>query len=193
MALDKYEICSRALVRVGGKRITSFEGIGAEAVTAYTLYESAVRALLSKYRWRFSSRQIVLTREATPGDARWSARYLIPAETLNIHAVTIRDAPIEFDRYENWIFCDAHDTDVLTLDFTYRSEEAYWPGYFDTTLELRLASDFAVPIADDIEKASYYQQLFRLEFAVAKAMDSQGRTARKLPVGRFAAFMGGRP
>lgn len=192
MSLDKFEICSRALIRVGGQKITSFEGVGAESVTAYTLYEPAVRALLSKYRWRFSSRQQVLTRQDTGGDARWSARYQIPSEAMNIHAITINDAPIDFDRYENWIYCDAMDTDTLVMDYTYRALEAYWPGYFDTTLELRLASDFAVPIADDLDKASYYQQLFLREFAVAKQMDAQGRTARKMPVGRLARFAGGR-
>lgn len=193
MAVDKYDMCSRAMVRIGGKPISSFEGDGAEETVAATLYEPAVTMLLSLYRWRFSSRQEQMTRLATSPSARWEAAYELPSDCLNVHGVTVDDRLIDFDRYENKIFCDAAATDVVILDYTYRSQEAYWPGYFETTLEMRLAADFAIPIAEDTDKAQHYEGRFVRQFAVAKNTDAQGRTARKLPVGGFAAFSRGRP
>lgn len=193
MALDKFDVCSRALVRVGGHPINSFEGEGAEEVTAATLYESAVRALLSAYRWRFSSMQVQLTRLLAEPMARWSATYECPANLLNIHAVMVNDTPIKFDRFESYVFCDAQATDTVIMDMTYRSDEAYWAPYFEQVLELRLAADFAVPIAEDADKAQYYEQRFLRQYAMARNMDAQGRTARKMPVGGFAAYVKGRP
>lgn len=188
----KYDLCSRAMVRVGGKPIASFEGAGTEEVVANQLYEPAVEELLSRYRWRFCAFQAQLSRNSTAPLGRWEAAYTLPEDAIMVHAVTVNDVPIEFDRYENDILCDALVSDVVICDYGYRANEAYWPGYFNALVELRLAADFSIPIADDATKAQYYEARTERYLSIAKTMDAQGRTAKKMPVGGFSRFSGAR-
>ena len=193
MATDKFDLCSQALVLVGGNRITSFEGTSAEAITASALYEDTVKELISVYRWRFATRLFQLTRLSASPEMRWDAAYQIPDDTELINAVLVNDVPIDFDRYEDKILCNAIVDDTVIAEITYRAEEAFWPGYFTTTLRLKLASLFAVPIAEDPGKAAAYQQQFIGQLVAARKSDAQARTARKMPVGALRRFHGGRP
>lgn len=194
MATDKFDLCSQALVLVGGNPITSFAGTSAEAITASTLYEDTVCEVISVYRWRFATRQYQLTREAAAPDMRWDAAYLLPPGTQLINAVLVNDVSIDFDRYENKLLCDAGEGDVVVAEITYRADEAYWPGYFATTLRLKLASLFAVPIAEDATKAAAYQTQYVAQLKAARLADAQSRTARKLNgIGGLRRFHGGRP
>ncbi len=194
MATDKFDLCSQALVLVGGTRITSFDGNGAEAIIAGSLYEDTVREVISVYPWRFATRQFGLTRLGAAPDARWDAAYQLPSGTERINAVTVLDTPIDFDRYEDHILCNAGVEDVVIADLTYRPVEAYWPGYFTTTIRLKLASVFAVPVAEDSGKAQAYQSMYVAQLKAARLADAQSRTARKLNgIGGLRRYHGGRP
>lgn len=193
MATDKFDLCSQALVLVGGNRITSFDGAGAEEIVASSLYEDTVREILSVYPWRFATRQFQLTRLAAAPLSRYDAAYQLPAGTERINAVLVQDISIDFDRYEDQLLCDAGATDVVIASLTYRADEAYWPGYFTTTLRLKLASMFAVPIAEDAGKMSAYNTAFVQQLKAARLSDAQGRTARKINgIGALRRYHGGR-
>lgn len=193
MAVNKFEIASQALVLVGANPIVSFDGAGAENVAASTLYEAAVRELLGAYPWRFSTRKVQLTRLVAVPPDEWDAAYQMPADILTVHAVRVSDEPIEFDRYEDQVLCGAQASDVVIGELTFRSSEPYWPAYFETALRYKLASYFAIPLADDTDKASLYEGKFLRAFGSAKTQDAQARTARKLRgVGGLARYHGGR-
>lgn len=191
--MDKFNIASRAMVMVGGAPILGFNGSSTEEIVAEQLYEGVVLDIVSSYRWRCMTMQFVLSRDEAEPAARYSASYLIPSETQIINAVTVNGATIEFDRYREKILCDASPEEEVIADITYRAAEPFWPAYFQTLVVLKLAATFAVPIAEDTQKAAYYEGQFIRKMGLAKTNDAQGRTARKLPVGGLRRFHGGRP
>lgn len=191
--MNRYQLASEALVLLGGTAIASFDGAGTQEIIAATLYEPTVLGVVTIRRWRCMTRQVILSRLAAPPAARWAAAYELPADAQTIHGLTINDHPLEFDRYENMIFCDAQATDQVALDYTYRASEAYWPGYFADVVRLKLASMFAIPLTENVDKAKIYDQLFTRAFAMARSIEGQGRTAQRFPVGRLRAYHRGRP
>jgi hypothetical protein len=191
MAVDKFSISSAASVLVGGSPIVSFEDESTESIVAAQLWDSTVESLFI-YRWRFATYQAQLSRHVAPPMARWESAYQLPGDVQLINAVTIGDSPISFDRYNNLILCDAQASDEVIADVTVIPAVAYWPGYFKAIAEVKMAARMAVPIADDLDKASYYEKEFLRLWAQGKNVDAQGRTAVKMPVGGLARYHGGR-
>lgn len=193
MATNKYDLASQALVLVGHPPIATFDGPSSGQVVAKALYEDTIMELLSFHRWRFATRAVPLSRLSAAPATQWEAAYQLPLDATIIHGVEINGCDIHFDRYGNEIHCDAGVTDIVTLIEGYRAEEAGWPPYFTALAKLKLASVFAIPVAESEEKASIYEGKLVRQFAQAKTMDSQGRTAAKMPVGGLARYHRGRP
>lgn len=192
MPTNRYEICSRASLLVGGKKITGFTGATTEEIVAEALYDSVVDNLLSSYRWRFAASLEELDRlDGTPS-AKWAAAYQIPNGVQVIHGVYIDDSTIDFDRIGDVILCNAGLEDNVVGLFGTRPDEELWPAYFVATLELKLAAMFAIPIAEDAQKATTYEGMAMRQFAQARSLESQGRTAAKLPVGGLRHYARGR-
>ena len=67
------QLCSRALVMIGANPITALDGsdTSTEATVAIQIYETAVKDLLSRSRWRFAAKQQLPrgVRASTPVDA----------------------------------------------------------------------------------------------------------------------------
>lgn len=190
---NKYSICSRALVLVGASPITSFAGDTTEEIVAETLYQSTLEAMLASHRWRFASQLVQLNRETDAPAQRWDASYALPPGTTVIYAVLVEDRPIEFDRYGEKIYCNAAETEEVYGELGIVPEETLFPPYFVAALELKLAAMFAIPIAEDSAKADYYERRAMAQLAQARAIESQGRTARKMRgVGSLRSYHGGR-
>lgn len=177
------DICNRALTMIGASTITSFVDGNTEANVAAQLYESCVEDMLSRHRWRFSTRQEQISRLVTPPtNPRWAAAYAEPADMIVMHVVTVNGFPIEYDRYQNEVHCNATDTDVVIADYTYRSSEGLWPPTFVTAMELQLASLFAVPIGHQEGLSDRMEKRAMRQTSVARTVDSQSQTTRKLHV-----------
>ena len=111
-ATTAIDVCNRALVLIGASPMTSFEDGTNEALVAVNLYEDTCRATLVNTRWRFATDQRALNRLTSEPTGRWDAAYLIPAESLFVHAVTVNDAPIQYDIFGNMVYCDATTNDT---------------------------------------------------------------------------------
>lgn len=185
MAVTDIDICSRALVLIGSTPITSFSDGTTESIVANNLYEDTVRDLISRNRWRFASGQAQLARRTDVPDAKWDAAYQLPSDMLLLHDVTVNGHPIDYDRYQNLVYCDADAADVVIADYTFRAEEDLWPPYFVTCVELTLASLFAYSVANQIQTADYMEKKALRQMAMARNIDSQSQTTRKLDLSRF--------
>ncbi len=182
-------ICSEAAVLCGGRPFQSMSQPETEAVLANALYEGQRDWLFGVYRWRFAAHMAPMTRLAAAPIARFAAAYQVPSDCLHITTVLINDVAIEFDRFDDTILCDAQTSDVVVLDYTRNVAPSHWPPYFTNALRLLLASLFAVPLTEDATKAQVYEGRFQRLFSVAKTLDAQGRTARRMPLGRFRSFV----
>lgn len=187
MAID-LDICSAALVRVGASPIDSMLGAGVSETACRTLYPRVVSDRLSGYRWRFATKLVTLERLEDAPLAGYSSAYQLPAGVQTVWSLRHNDALVDFDRSEGFVHVDAEPADVLIAEVTFRPNEAAWPDYFISLLELDLAAALAVPIAEDAQKAQYYEQKAFRQYAQAKTLDAQTRTARKIDLGGLRRY-----
>jgi hypothetical protein len=178
-ANTKIDICSDALVLCGIGPISSFEDGSTPANAAAQLYERAIKNNLTLERWRFASRQVPLQRSTEKPAARWSAIYPLPPELLDLHTVTMNDVPIEYDRYEEGVYCDLGESDRPVADFTFRAVEPVWPPYFVTLVTFDLAMYFAGSVARNGELAAAWEKKWNDQLVAAKLANAQAQTARR--------------
>ena len=182
MALTDVDVASKALVLIGANPISDFDEGTTESKVAKNIYETIVEASLSRYRWRFTSGQQTLARLAAVPVARFDSAYQIPAEPklLNLHAVTIISNTIEFDIYEDKIFCNATVDDIVIADYTYRAATNTWPPYYVRAVIYDLAGIFAGAIAQKGDLAEHYETRAEFFYVKAQNIESQQRTTKRI-------------
>lgn len=185
MAITSIDICARALVLIGAEPITSFSDGTTEARVASNLYADTVRDMLARHRWRFASGQSQLSRlTAVPG-GRWDAAYQLPSDLLILHAVTVADNVIAYDRYQDMVYCNAGPDDAVIADYTFQADESLWPPTFVTAVEFQLASIFAYSVAAQEQLSDLMEKRAIRYTSIARNIDSQSQTTRRLNVQRF--------
>ena len=187
---DMLEIINAALALIGDDEITSLSDTGEKEELANAIYEIRLQEALGLARWRFASRQVILDRNLSAPIARWDAAYDFPDgisadEVIGIHAVTVGDDRIAFDRYKNQIYCNADTTDVVVLDYLFRPEEADFSPRFKGGFVDILAADFAAP--KDKKLSEFLLGRGESKLAKAASMESQERTPRVLPKNVFTS------
>lgn len=181
MSITAIDICARALVMIGASPITSFAEGTTEAIVAQNLYEATVLDHLARYRWRFATGIAQMDRLADAPAARWEAAYQIPALCLQPQTVLVNDQPIDFDRYEDRIFCNAQEADLVYVEGIYRVAEEQFPAWFAMLLQIQMASHFAMSIAAKPELADLLDKRALRQAAMCRNMDAQARTTPDMP------------
>jgi len=182
MALTDVQVASKALVLIGANPISDFDEGTTESKIADNIYETIVEAALTRIRWRFASGQQQLSRLVSTPVSRYDAAYQVPNSPplLVLHAVTVLDTPIKFDRYENHIYCDASEDDIVVADYTYRPDTEYWPPYFTRALIYDLAGIFAAAVAQRGDLAEHYEKRAEMHSSRAQNIESQQRTTKRV-------------
>ena len=184
----KFDICSKALTMIGANTISLFEDGTTESDVANQLYEDTLRALLTQTRWRFSTQQVQLSRLENTPHGRWDAGYQIPADCIMIHAVTVNDNLVKYERYGDKIYCNLDSTATVIMDYTFRQEEDQFPPYFTLGVEYQLASLFGAAIARSAQLVGAFEQKHQIQMRTARNLDSQERTNKVLETTRYANY-----
>lgn len=185
-----YDICNRALLKVGGNEITSFEDGTTESLAASRHYESTVRASLARYPWRFASQLTSLGAplSATPA-SKWQYAWQLPFDLLTLYGVFRNDRPIEYDRFGETVCCN-EDAD-LVAEYVARAEEAKFAPYFTLALEQDLAATFALVLRRDTNlERSLRAYADNALWPTARHLDSQAQTTRALRSTRLLGARG---
>ncbi len=182
MALSQIALCSRALLKLGGTTITSFDEGTAEAEIAANLFPSVRDALLSAHPWSFATAQQRLPSLAAEPVADFTKAYQLPANFLRALSAggSTRGSGLEYRIAERRLHTNSPE---VVLTFIFRPAEIDFPPFFDQALITRLAAEFCIPLT---ESTSRSETLFRLadqEFQRAKTIDAQQDTP-----GRIADF-----
>jgi hypothetical protein len=185
MAKTDIDIVSTALVMIGANPITSFSDGTTEANVAKNLYEDTVRDLLSRHRWRFASGQSQLSRRSDAPLTGWDSAYQLPSDMLVLHSLMVEGYNIAYDRYQDLAYTNADTNDQVIADYTFRADENLWPPYFISLVELYLASLFAYSVANQIQTADYLDKKALRQLALARNIDSQEQTTRKMDMTLF--------
>lgn len=177
---SKIDICNQALVLVGANVISALTENNTEARVSNQLYESTLKNLLTKARWRFASKQQQMSKSATDPLDKWDSAYQIPNDALLVHTITVSDNVIPFDRYGEFLYTNSGANDTVILHYTYQPHEDQFPEYFVQILVFELASLFAGAIARNDNLSVLYQKRANIQLTQARGMESQTQTTRKL-------------
>jgi hypothetical protein len=188
MAVTKVDIASRALVMIGANPIASFTDGTTEANVTNTIYEEIIESSLTRHNWRFATGQQQLSLLANSPTGRFEYAYQIPAnpECLKILAVTVNDALIQYNRYEDKIYLDGFGSQsTVIMDYIFRQSEDQFPPHFRLAIEYKLASIFGGSVARDAALVREFDQLSERQMLIAKNTDSQETTTKTLSTDRF--------
>ena len=178
--VSKIDICNQGLVLIGANLIASFTDNTVESKVANQLYETTLRSLLTKARWRFATKQAQLTKLSTDPLDKWDSAYQIPNDAILIHTVTVSDNVIVFDRYNEELYTNTSSSDVVVCHYTFQPHEKEFPDYFTQAVVFELASLFAGAIARNDQLSMLYQKRGQQQLVLARSMESQTQTTRKL-------------
>jgi len=184
-AESSVKVANNALYLIGAEPLTAFTDDSAQANVAEAIYEDTIRAALETHRWRFAAMQEDLVRLTSAPAHRFDAAYAYPDDFVHMIGVFINDNPIEYDRYDSMIYCNAASTDTVTADFIYRADEADWPSSFRIGVQFRLAETFAMTLARDGAMSKLMETRGDVAMARARRIDSQQQTTKKLNTSRF--------
>lgn len=156
------ELCSRALLKVGARPITSFEDGTVEAGVASSLYPTVRDGLLSAYPWSFATDKSTLVLDQRTGD------FPLPVDCLRVLSVDTGGIPyrIRGRRVET----DAPDP--ITTTYIARPDEADFPPFFLLALIACLTAEFCIPLTDSTSRWEGLQKMADIELRRAKLTDA---------------------
>ena len=156
------ELCSRALLKVGARPITSFEDGTVEAEVAASLYPTVRDGLLSARPWSFAIDESPLVL------CRSTGAFPLPHECLRVLSVDtdgvmyrIRGRCVETDAPE-----------PITMTYIARPNEIDFPPFFSLALIARLAAEFCIPLTDSTSRWEGLQKMADIELRHAKLTDT---------------------
>ena len=169
----KEAIVSRSLILIGEAPISSFTEDGVAALAAANNYNSILETALTAHRWLFASKKVLMSRLSnTPIGGIWDYGFKIPGDELRIVSVEKPDGVLGSNFEINGDVILANE-DSLILEYIYKPDEQFYPPYFVKYLEYAIAAEFAVPVAQNVSKAQYYEGAAERQLLKARSIDSQ--------------------
>ena len=162
-------IASNALILLGHQPIASFTEPTAGAEVASNLFETTYQALLTSHRWRFASKQAVLSRLTATPIHGFNYQFQLPIDIIYLTQLV---ESADYEIYGDKLYTNSP---TATIDYTYNVAPDKLPAYYIKALEFLLASQFAVPVTGDIDKAKLYHTMYLDQLRKAKFADSTQR------------------
>lgn len=144
-------ICSRALIMLGEKPISSFDERRSTAQICANIYPGLKATILSAHPWRFAMQKKKLSRETTAPINEWKYSHIIPPESLSggVHAVfndeTYSMAVNEFEIFGRRVYSNYEE---IWCDYKANVDESQWPEHFANLMVYALAADIAFAVVD---------------------------------------------
>jgi hypothetical protein len=175
MPLSAVAICSRALIKLGARTITSLDEGTAEAEVAQALYAPARDALLSVHPWSFATAQASLARLSAAPVADFAYAYQLPADHLRTLSAggAGRSAGLVYRQAEDRLWTDAG---AVFLTYIFRPDESAFPPFFVEALSARLAAEFCLPLTESTSRGELLHTLAEAALRQARLLDSQQDT-----------------
>ena len=183
------EIAQKACSLVGIVPIASFTPSQptAEATLLDSLYEQIIQSELEAYPWRWAMKMAQLSFDNTTPLARWESRYEEPTDVIMPRTVLVGNYPINYDRYDSYIYSDTTSTDVVILEYTYRAIVKNWSPGFQLGMVQRLGAALAVGVQERPDKSKELNSEGDITLTRAKTSDSQGQTSKGFNQNQFTS------
>lgn len=152
MAMNKFDICSRALNSIGQGSITTFNEPNRRSGMCNDIWDSYSRYLLSIYTWSFTRKKAQVGRLNPAPVNEYTYQFEMPGDILTLRAVYASGGtyvpPIQdFEIFGNRIYSNRP---ALWIDYEYYVDATAWPYWFTYFAIKALAVELgeAFPIDD---------------------------------------------
>ena len=171
----KISTISNALLLIGDKPINSLTEGSYRAQVAAGLYDSVYESVLASHPWFFARTLVELAKTTETSELpTWNNIFQMPTDLITM----IRIYPSsDYEIYGNKIYSNATS---LTIDYIAKVQEATWPGYFEKLMQWALASEFIIPIREDVGASQIITQKYLGQGQVARALDSKQKIQRPI-------------
>lgn len=190
MALTKEQVANRSLALIGADPITGFDDGTVESDACNQIYDGLLEAMLTEKPWRFAMKQAELDRLVAEPVARWAAAYQLPSDLLALRAVTINDKPIQYDRYDDMVYCDATAEDTVVADYIYKVDPSLWLPYFTQGFVYTFAALLGGAVARSAELVEKYEKMGEKAITKAANIEAQSQTTKRVIMSRYLTVRG---
>ena len=165
-------LCSKALIKIGAKSITSFEEETAEAEVANQLYEPTLQNLLASYPWRFALTQKTLARLTESPISDYQYAYQLPNDCVRVLSAgqNTRSSGLNYKIVGQKLYTNA---DTALLNYIRRPEENAFPAFFVDALVGKLAAEFCLPLTESTTRTDYVKKMAETSISTARLVDAQ--------------------
>jgi len=165
-------LCSKALIKIGAKSITSFEEETAESEVALQLYEPTLQNLLASYPWRFALTQKTLARLTEKPVSDYQYAYQLPNDCVRVLSagVNVKSSGLNYKIVGQKLYSNAAS---VVLNYIRRPEENTFPPFFVDALVGKLAAEFCLPLTESTTRTDYVKKMSETSIATARLVDSQ--------------------
>jgi hypothetical protein len=182
------DMSSNALLLIGDEPISSFNDPGAGAQAAANLYPETKRMILSYHPWSFALKEQALSRLSQSPDERTGYKYAfqVPTDLIRLWAIMPYS---EYKIVGELLY--SNEPDLLSR-YVFDVAESAIPPHLVKAIEYQLASEFAISVTEDENKAQLYEKKARDQLAKASNVDSQGQPQEAIQSSPFieARFRG---
>lgn len=190
MAVTAVSICNFALQKVGGDAITAVDDTSVNGARCNDLYEYIRDDLLRGHTWNFATRMVELTVNGTAPVMEFDYAHDLPADWLRTITVHDNDAglgALQFLEMEvDATRVLATNSEDVYLKYVYQHvTEARWPADFVMAMQLALARDLAVPVANSNTLEERLDRQAATALRKAKSSDALTNPPPRRPLGSW--------
>ena len=174
MAITKTIIINKALTQIGAARVTSIDDGSAKALLLTSVYEAALRSVLSECKWNFATKRAALATNSTITlgfyDVGQTIVYDRPTDVIQIHDTAPANATWRDEG--DYIISDSSD---MALRYVYYLDDVTkYPIYFVDALIDKLSVDIAYVVVNDKNLAETFIKKYEgITLPKAVSMNSQ--------------------
>lgn len=170
------DMASNALVLIGDDPISSFDDGGAGAQAAANLYQDTYKSVLAGHPWTFALKEQTLSKLSQSPDllTNYKNAFQLPADLIRIWKM------MSHSNYDVVGLLVYSNEETLLCRYIYNVDEVALPPHVVKAVEYKLASEFAMLVTEDINKAEYYERKYLKQVALARSIDSQGHPQVKI-------------
>ncbi|TVR81916.1 MAG: hypothetical protein EA405_07905 [Rhodospirillales bacterium] len=179
MAVTAFQLCARALVKIGAHPISSFDEGSVEAQVAASLYPVVRDALLSIHPWNFAIKQERLAKLTSPPVADFAHAFALPSDCLRVISSgrPDRGRGLTYRIQGQMLYTNS---DAVVLTYLCKVDEAGFPVFFQLALIARLAAEFCIPLTESTARWINLSRAAEEELRRARLADAQEDTPPRI-------------
>ena len=189
------DIVNVALRLVGAQPITSLDDGSESGNVASDIYTELRDDLLASHEWNFATRRVKLAQSSTAPTYEFDHAYALPSDWIRTVSVADND-----DGYGNIDYREEEvdnqgvivsSADDIYMTYIYRvTDPNRMSSDFRRVLQLALARDLAIPLAESLSMNEKYERSARRALGRAKSKDALGSFPESRPRGSWVNARG---